>query len=122
MLADASRADAPAFVRGLDELWRRGIVRAHEHDLYDFSHGRIRDAAYEQLGPAQRREHAPAGGACAGARGRRTGRAGRAVRGGGRARRRRPLGPAAPPRRPSGRYDHAGAVRALERALAPPRG
>ena len=57
VLADASRAEAPAFVRGLDELWRRGIVRAHEHDLYDFSHGRIRDAAYEQLGPAQRRDH-----------------------------------------------------------------
>ena len=33
VLADASDASRrAAFVRGLDELWRRGIVRAHEHD------------------------------------------------------------------------------------------
>jgi len=51
VLADASDVDARAFVVGLDELWRRGIVRAHEHDLYDFSHGRIREAAYERLAP-----------------------------------------------------------------------
>ena len=57
VLADASEADQPTFVGGLDELWRRGIVRAQEHDVYDFSHGRIREAAYETLGPAQRRHH-----------------------------------------------------------------
>ena len=92
-----------AFVRGLDELWRRGIVRAHEHDLYDFSHGRIREAAYAQLGPAQRRASPPARGAGAGARGGSgPGRAGRAVRGGGRDRRRRPLVPCAPPTPRSG--------------------
>ena len=55
ILADAGGLDEQAFVRGLDELWRRGIVRAHGLDAYDFSHGRIRDAAYEALGPVQRR-------------------------------------------------------------------
>ena len=57
ILADAGGLDEQAFVRGLDELWRRGIVRAHGLDAYDFSHGRIREAAYEALGPAQRRHH-----------------------------------------------------------------
>jgi DNA-binding SARP family transcriptional activator len=57
VLADAAGIDAGTFVAGLDELWRRGIVRAQEHDVYDFSHGRIREAAYARLGPAQRRQH-----------------------------------------------------------------
>ena len=57
VLAEASDADEQAFVRGLDELWRRGIVRAQGLDAYDFSHGRIREAAYEALSPAQRRHH-----------------------------------------------------------------
>ncbi len=57
VLADASELGEAAFVGGLDELWRRGIVRAHAHDVYDFSHGRIREAAYDALGPAQRRQH-----------------------------------------------------------------
>ena len=57
VLADASDVDEQAFVRGLDELWRRGIVRAQGLDAYDFSHGRIREAAYEALSPAQRRHH-----------------------------------------------------------------
>ena len=43
------------FVRALDELWRRGLVRAHGPSAYDFSHGRIRDVVYDNLGPAQRR-------------------------------------------------------------------
>ena len=55
ILAGAGDLDEQAFVRGLDELWRRGIVRAHGLDAYDFSHGRIREAAYQALGPAQRR-------------------------------------------------------------------
>ena len=57
VLADASDVGEQAFVRGLDELWRRGIVRAQGLDAYDFSHGRIREAAYEALSPAQRRHH-----------------------------------------------------------------
>ena len=54
VLADASDLEDQAFVGGLDELWRRGIVRAYQLETYDFSHGRIREAAYQTLGPAQR--------------------------------------------------------------------
>jgi DNA-binding SARP family transcriptional activator len=56
VLAAAVTLDEPAFVRALDELWRRGIVRAHGPNAYDFSHGRIRDAAYDGLSPPRRRQ------------------------------------------------------------------
>jgi len=55
VLAAATGFDEQAFVAALDELWRRGIVRAHGPNAYDFSHGRIRDAAYTALGPPRRR-------------------------------------------------------------------
>ncbi|HWH05995.1 MAG TPA: hypothetical protein VNT23_06135 [Gaiellaceae bacterium] len=38
-------------------MWRRGVVRAHGPNAYDFSHGKIREAAYRALGPAQARHH-----------------------------------------------------------------
>jgi DNA-binding SARP family transcriptional activator len=57
VLASASGMDEQAFVRGLDELWRRGLVRAHGPDAYDFSHGKIREATYLALSPAQARHH-----------------------------------------------------------------
>jgi hypothetical protein len=56
VLAAATGLDEQAFVAALDELWRRGIVRAHGPNAYDFSHGRIRDAAYAALGPPRRRQ------------------------------------------------------------------
>ena len=46
MLAAATDPEENAFVAAVDELWRRGIVRADGPNAYDFSHGRIRDAAY----------------------------------------------------------------------------
>jgi DNA-binding SARP family transcriptional activator len=55
VLAAATRLDEPAFLGALDELWRRGIVLAHGPNSYDFSHGRIRDAAYAALSPPRRR-------------------------------------------------------------------
>jgi DNA-binding SARP family transcriptional activator len=57
VLGDASGADEAALVRGLDELWRRGIVREHGPDGYDFSHGQIRETAYRLLSPVQARHH-----------------------------------------------------------------
>ena len=39
---------------GLDELWRRGVVRERGSDAYDFSHDLIRDVAYQTLGPVRR--------------------------------------------------------------------
>ena len=55
VLAAAAGLDEQAFVAALDELWRRGILRAHGPNAYDFSHGRIRDAVYAALGPPRRR-------------------------------------------------------------------
>ena len=44
-------------VGGLDELWRRGIIREQGTDAYDFAHGRIRDVAYDALSPPLRRRN-----------------------------------------------------------------
>jgi tetratricopeptide (TPR) repeat protein len=55
VLAQASQADEEALVGGLDELWRRRIVRDRGPDAYDFTHDRIREVAYAALGPARRR-------------------------------------------------------------------
>ncbi len=57
VLADASDADEDTFVSGLDELWRRGIVRERGTDAYDFTHDKIREVAYGGLGPVRRRHH-----------------------------------------------------------------
>ena len=38
-------------MRGLDELWRRRIVREQGADAYDFSHDKIREVAYCALSP-----------------------------------------------------------------------
>jgi DNA-binding SARP family transcriptional activator len=56
VLAAAAALDEHVFVGALDELWRRGIVHAHGSNAYDFTHGRIRDAAYAALSPARRRQ------------------------------------------------------------------
>ena len=56
VLAAAAGLDEQVFVTALDELWRRGIIRAQGPNSYDFSHGRIRDAAYAALSPPRRRQ------------------------------------------------------------------
>jgi DNA-binding SARP family transcriptional activator/tetratricopeptide (TPR) repeat protein len=55
VLAHVSDLEEDTIVRALDELWRRQIVRAHEGDRWDFSHDRIREVAYGNVGPARRR-------------------------------------------------------------------
>ncbi|MGD9999740.1 MAG: hypothetical protein AB7U39_22710, partial [Ilumatobacteraceae bacterium] len=53
--------DVASLVRGVDELWQRGILNESGTDSYEFSHGKLRDAAYERIGPARRRSlHAAA--------------------------------------------------------------
>ncbi|MGH7686111.1 MAG: ATP-binding protein [Candidatus Dormibacteria bacterium] len=56
VLASTAGLEEPVFVAALDELWRRGIVRAHSTNGYDFSHGKIRAAAYDALSPPRKRE------------------------------------------------------------------
>src|SRR5581483_6938072 len=57
VLAAAGEADERVLVRGLDELWRRRIVREQGADAYDFSHDKIREVAHLALSPAQRRSN-----------------------------------------------------------------
>ncbi|MEP7202815.1 MAG: AAA family ATPase [Ilumatobacteraceae bacterium] len=57
VLAGASSLDETSLVRSLDELWRRGILREQGIDAYDFTHGKIRDVAYESLSTATRRRN-----------------------------------------------------------------
>src|SRR3989442_1331075 len=51
----ASGADEDTVVRGLDELWRRRIIRELGAVGYDFSHDKIREVAYQSLSPVLRR-------------------------------------------------------------------
>lgn len=55
VLARASDADEEVLLRSLDELWRRGVLRAQQADVYDFTHDKLREVAYAQLSPAMRR-------------------------------------------------------------------
>jgi len=55
VLAQASRLDEEMLVRGLDELWRKRIVREQGEDGYDFSHDKLRAVAYAGLSTARRR-------------------------------------------------------------------
>ncbi len=57
LLREAAELDEPGLVRALDETWRRGLVREHGADGYDFGHGKIRDVVYEGLEPAVRRHN-----------------------------------------------------------------
>jgi DNA-binding SARP family transcriptional activator/tetratricopeptide (TPR) repeat protein len=57
LVARAGGFDDQTVVRALDELWRRGLIREQDQDAYDFSHGKIRDAAYDALSPATRRRN-----------------------------------------------------------------
>ncbi len=57
LLAPLCGLDDRLLARGLDELWRRGILCETDTDAYEFSHGKLREAAYEDLSPATRRSH-----------------------------------------------------------------
>ena len=55
LLVRVSRDDEGAVVRGLDELWRRRIVRELGAGKYDFSHDKLREVAYGELSLTRRR-------------------------------------------------------------------
>lgn len=57
ILAQASDLDEDALTGALDELWQRRIVRQTDSGglAFDFSHDKIRDVAYAEVSPLQRR-------------------------------------------------------------------
>ncbi|TAH52273.1 MAG: hypothetical protein EYC68_08205 [Chloroflexota bacterium] len=55
VLAQASGSELDALVRGLDELWRKQIVREQRGEAYDFAHDKIRAAAYNSLSAARQK-------------------------------------------------------------------
>ena len=55
VLVNASERDEESVLRSLDELWQRRIVRGNDGYIYDFTHDKLREVAYAQLGPAKRR-------------------------------------------------------------------
>ncbi|WP_261719373.1 AAA family ATPase [Streptomyces sp. FZ201] len=57
VLGAAAEVDEAALVAGLDELWRRRIIREQGLDAYDFAHEKIREVAYASVSPALRRHH-----------------------------------------------------------------
>ena len=54
LLSLASRISEEKLVQNLDELWQRRIVREQGAN-YDLNHDRIRDVAYAEISPIQRR-------------------------------------------------------------------
>lgn len=54
VLARASGQSEAAVMEGLDELWRRQLVRTQGKTAYDFTHDGIRAVAYDDTGPIRR--------------------------------------------------------------------
>ena len=75
-------------LRALETLVRRRLLREESAGTYDFSHDKVREVVYREIGGARRMAAAPRRGRGAGAAGRR--RAARARRAAGRALRARP--------------------------------
>src|SRR5439155_7895781 len=55
LLIAISNADSDSAVRALDELWNKRIVREQGANSYDFSHDKLREVAYAEIGAPQRR-------------------------------------------------------------------
>lgn len=55
LLERASDWDEGDVTRALDELWRRRIIEGRAGTEYDFTHDRLREVAYSELGPVRQR-------------------------------------------------------------------
>jgi DNA-binding SARP family transcriptional activator/predicted ATPase len=55
LLFEAGYADEDSIVRALDELWQKGIVRDQGANGYDFTHDKLREVAYAEIGAPKRR-------------------------------------------------------------------
>jgi predicted ATPase len=47
--------DEETLLDPLEELWRRRIIREQGVNIYDFSHDKLREVAYSEVSPMQRR-------------------------------------------------------------------
>jgi DNA-binding SARP family transcriptional activator len=56
LLVATSEAPEDTVTRALDELWRMRIIRDQGDGVYDFSHDKIREVAYQALSPPRRRQ------------------------------------------------------------------
>jgi DNA-binding SARP family transcriptional activator len=55
LLLAAGQLPEDAVARALDELWQRRIVREIGANRYDFTHDKLREVTYAEIGPAQGR-------------------------------------------------------------------
>jgi len=55
LLATAAESDEDVVLMILDELWQHRIIKEVDAVHFDFSHDRIRDVAYAEIGPIKRR-------------------------------------------------------------------
>jgi DNA-binding SARP family transcriptional activator len=55
VLRQSIQKDEEILVQGLDELWRRRLIREQGIDTYDFAHDKIREVAYTAMSLARRR-------------------------------------------------------------------
>ncbi|HVP60321.1 MAG TPA: AAA family ATPase [Myxococcaceae bacterium] len=55
LLLEAGQATENGVVSALDELWQRRIVRELGANQYDFTHDKLREVAYAEIAPPQRR-------------------------------------------------------------------
>lgn len=55
MVRAASTQDEIELTEALDELWQRRIVREQQPGVYDFSHDKLRETAYDEIPPSKRR-------------------------------------------------------------------
>lgn len=55
VLHQASGEDEDAIVDALDELWQHRIIREQGGDIYDFSHDKLREVAYDSISRPKRR-------------------------------------------------------------------
>ena len=56
VLARACDQPEDSLVNALDEIWQRRLIREHGGNAYDFSHDKLREVAYAELSPMQRRK------------------------------------------------------------------
>lgn len=55
LLVKASRHSEESVAPVLDELWERRVIQRQGEDTYDFSHDKLREVAYAEVGPARQR-------------------------------------------------------------------